>query len=249
MSVNYHDWNQLPIELKDNLFHQRDAIIKFQALARRFIWFRRHQMDVLLKLLDEQYTSLMPEGTRILKVAELDRSKIRLGEHLVVAFHGGKIHHGIVVQKSSDNRTIKICDFSSPTPWDILMRDAIIRERDLTDFLSVYTEFGVVEYPSDIENEGGERRRERAIVIANHFVQNAECLCKLFPYHFIYRNCDGFVTMCMSGGHEGRSEQSLKVLKIISQDLRKGSRSKIWQFIVAIVAILYQMIIRSLLRN
>ena len=252
--IQHNQWHDLPHHIQDIVFPGHRHIYCLQQRFRKRLWYKRHKMDVFLACLDDTYTNLLPENTLIYSVDVVYHSSItfRSGDHIVVIFNGGKIHHGLI--DVEENGETWMYDFSTQLSNDWFMYHAKIRKRHILEFFAPYSKFGIVQYPfvvGEPTSKGGGRRgnlrfpyfrgenldqerRFRAVWIAKFMEANSERLKTLWPYNLLRRNCESFVILCMSGWTDARSPQVEKVA-IIRRYLQRGDQSRIHQLVSGII--------------
>eukprot|EP00798_Chlamydomonas_sp_ICE-L_P026522 gene26522-biopygen3002 len=115
----------------------------------------------------------------------------------------------------------QVAHFVSPT-GDMLMRDARLQIGSHTEFIGARATFGIVPYAS-ANSEADKFERQRAVDLAKWMVESPEFARK--KYNLIAWNCECFAWVCKTGDINAHSHQVERVLKAISDDLRKGERS------------------------
>eukprot|EP00798_Chlamydomonas_sp_ICE-L_P008699 gene8699-biopygen15604 len=182
------------------------------------------RMAKFLKLLERQsqgHWTLAPEGT--VQHFSTDAWKLlNPGDHVVVMIGGwrrGYAHHGIVISPYGPGQDPQVAHFVSPT-GDMLMRDARLQIGSHTEFIGARATFGIV--PS-ANSEAEKYERQRSVDLAKWMVESPEFARK--KYNLIAWNCECFAWVCKTGDINAHSHQVERVLKAISNDLRKGERS------------------------
>eukprot|EP00798_Chlamydomonas_sp_ICE-L_P014407 gene14407-biopygen23463 len=184
-------------------------------------------MAKFIELLEGQsqgHWTLAPEGT--VQHFSTDAWKLlNPGDHVVVMIGGWRrgcyAHHGIVISHYGPGQDPQVAHFVSPT-GDMLMRDARLQIGSHTEFIGARATFGIVPYAS-ANSEADKFERQRAFDLAKWMVESPEFARK--KYNLIAWNCECFAWVCKTGDINAHSHQVERVLKSISDDLRKGERS------------------------
>eukprot|EP00798_Chlamydomonas_sp_ICE-L_P027328 gene27328-biopygen3170 len=188
-------------------------------------------MAKFLELLEGQsqgHWTLGPEGT----VQHFSTDSWKLlnpGDHVVVMIGGwrrGYAHHGIVIIPYGPGQDPQVAHFVSPT-GDMLMRDARLQIGSHTEFIGARGTFGIVPYAS-ANSESEKFERQRAVDLAKGMFESPEFARK--KYNLIAWNCECFAWVCKTGDINAHSHQVERVLKAISDDLRKGERVAVETF-------------------
>eukprot|EP00798_Chlamydomonas_sp_ICE-L_P029236 gene29236-biopygen8539 len=185
-------------------------------------------MAKFIELLEGQsqgHLTLAPEGT-VQHISTDSWKLLNPGDHVVVVMIGrwrrGYAHHGIVISPyGPGGQDPQVAHFVSPT-GDMLMRDARLQIGSHTEFIGARVTFGIVPYAS-ANSEADKFERQRAVDLAKWMVESPEFALK--KYNLIAWNCECFAWVCKTGDINAHSHQVERVLKAISDDLRKGERS------------------------
>eukprot|EP00798_Chlamydomonas_sp_ICE-L_P013468 gene13468-biopygen22585 len=143
------------------------------------------------------------------------------GDHVVVMIGGRRrvyAHHGIVISPYGPGQDPQVAHFVSRT-GDMLMRDARLQIGSHTEFIGARATFGIVPYAS-ANSESDKFEHQRTVDLAKLMVESPQLALK--KYNLIAWNCECFAWVCKTGDIYAHSHQVARVLKAISDDLRKG---------------------------
>jgi hypothetical protein len=221
-SLPAEQWHTMDVHHQRCMFPCSRAI----AYAQRLLLRRRTaRMAAFLERLERQSNpSLTPENTRVYPAAASYR--VRKGDHLVVMVGGtrtGFAHHGIAIGKEGEDGSRLVADFSHAGEG-VDTRGNKLRISTLEQFIGGRACFGVVPYESG-PDEG--LRRRRAVDLAKLMVK-MDAAGQLAQYDLLRWNCETFAGVCVTGVWMP-SQQAMRLLQAIQNDLRQGEESLVMQ--------------------
>eukprot|EP00798_Chlamydomonas_sp_ICE-L_P028813 gene28814-biopygen32720 len=165
----------------------------------------------------EMVVDMLRRGARIGKESVWAACRSGKWDTIKVLIEGG----ANITDVEVDMLQSQVAHFVSPT-GDMLMRDARLQIGSHTEFIGARATFGIMPYAS-ANSEAEKFERQRAVDLAKWMVESPEFARK--KYNLIAWNCECFAWVCKTGDINAHSHQVARVLKAISDDLRKGERN------------------------